>query len=282
MRLFLSAAIALTAACMPLIAQERAVVHKNGSATVTVNDPRPLAQAIRAAREEYGWVVDYEEPPWRSGDLRDTSPAAWHAAHPGVRGWMEPAGGAFQSSYAETPDMWSSTDEELQVLDKIVSDYDAGGNPGKFVVRAQMDGTYAVIGVSTEADNGSTVSASPYLDTPISITTAARSAQATLELILSAVSAKTGIVGHIGGGPLNLLLSTNLSVGGTDVPARDLLIDVFQAVGFKTSWDLWFLPNLQEYSLRLREAALAIPGPFGQTRLVPVSPTPSAGPGGPQ
>ena len=57
------------------------VEHHAGSATVVANDPRPLFQAITAVREEYGWVVDYEEPPYFSKyDLVDTTDPAWRAA----------------------------------------------------------------------------------------------------------------------------------------------------------------------------------------------------------
>ncbi|MGH9604738.1 MAG: hypothetical protein ACRD3N_03450, partial [Terracidiphilus sp.] len=143
MRFVLAGLMALTIFCSPLLSQERSIVYSNGSATVAVNDPAPLAQAIIGVREEYGWVVDYEDPPWQSGDLHDVSPAAWHAAHPGRRGSMEPDGGAFQSTYAVCPDMWGSASEELQVLNKIVSDYNASGNPGRFIVRVQTDGSYA-------------------------------------------------------------------------------------------------------------------------------------------
>jgi|GEM_PF-2987317 len=43
---------------------EGVVEHKPDSATLTVNDPRPLKQAISTLNEEYGWTIDYEDPPY--------------------------------------------------------------------------------------------------------------------------------------------------------------------------------------------------------------------------
>ncbi|MGH9404618.1 MAG: hypothetical protein ACRD3D_02145 [Terriglobia bacterium] len=282
--LFLASALLLTLPCAHLSSQERSVTHHNGSVTVVINDPRPLAQAITAVSEEYGWVVDYEEPPWQSSrDLRDMSPAAWHAAHPGKRGFMIPAGGAFQSTYTEGPDMWGSATREEQILDKVVSDYNNSNNPGKFLLRQQSDGSYAVIGDLAEDNNGSEVPVGAYLDTVITIPSATRSADTTVDLILSAVSAKTGIVGRQGGlGSINLMRQSTITVGGANEPARELLIQVAHAMGLKMVWDLWYLPDLQKYALKLRPAVLAEPGTFGQKRLVPIGPMLPAGSAGPQ
>ena len=34
------------------------------AAVVSANDPRPLAQAVKALSEEYAWVIDFEDPPY--------------------------------------------------------------------------------------------------------------------------------------------------------------------------------------------------------------------------
>ncbi|MGH9327978.1 MAG: hypothetical protein ACRD2B_15015 [Terriglobia bacterium] len=246
--------------------------RRGGLVTVNADNPRPLWQALSAVREEYGWSVDYEDPRWGGADLRDVSPPAWHAAHPGKSGSMEPAGGAFQCTYTETPDMWNSPESELDVLEKIVSDYNASGNPGKFVVRAQSDGSYAVIGI--EGGSEGLAAPAPLLDTSISLTPARRSGLNTLSLILASLSAKSGASVGIGEIPFNLLFQSTITVGATNLPARSLLIEFYQALRVKMVWDLWFLPDLQSYALNLREAALSIPGAFGGRRLVPISPWP--------
>ena len=63
------------------------------------------------------------------------------------------SGGLFQSNFPE-PSNISSNSAEEQVLQKLVSDYNASGNPGRFVVRKEAEGRYAVVGVSRRDDAG--------------------------------------------------------------------------------------------------------------------------------
>src|SRR5713226_1423210 len=47
----------------PKFMESAVVEHRGTFATVTASDPRPLLQAVTALREEYGWVIDFEDPP---------------------------------------------------------------------------------------------------------------------------------------------------------------------------------------------------------------------------
>ena len=84
------------------------IEHHAGSATVKANSAIPMEQAVAAVNEEYGWVVDYEDPPYAGTDvtLRPRSSA-------GGPPDTVVAGGAFQSTYPETPNMWSSRATEM-------------------------------------------------------------------------------------------------------------------------------------------------------------------------
>src|SRR5258708_2205976 len=130
------------------------VVQHNGAAgTLTSNNPRPLMQAIEAISQEYGWTVDFEDPPYRSHfDLPDDTDPTWRANHPNAKGVTRVSGGLFQSNFPE-PSTISDKAEE-QVLQKLVSDYNSSGNPGKFVVRKEGETRYAVIGVSRRDETG--------------------------------------------------------------------------------------------------------------------------------
>ncbi len=213
------------------------ILHNQGLATVDANDPRPLLQAVTAVREEYGWAVDYEDPPY-SGTVdlvRDSS----MCRQPCGKGFLIPAGGAFQSTYPEGPDMWSSANAELQTLEKIVSDYNATQNPGKFVVREQADGSYAVIGDYVENSAGAEVSVPPILDIPISLPSSTRSAAVTTDLILDALNKASGTVVGSGIWPLNALAQSQVTVGGSNVPARDLLLQTIDQIkSVKLVWEL--------------------------------------------
>jgi hypothetical protein len=63
------------------------VQHHGAAGTLISNDPRPLMQAIEAISQEYGWTVDFEDPPYRSHfDLVDDTDSAWRANYPNAKG----------------------------------------------------------------------------------------------------------------------------------------------------------------------------------------------------
>ena len=161
------------------------IEHHAGTATVKADYADPLGDALAAVSKEYGWLVDYEDPPYAGTDITPVP-----SRGPGVPADQVVAGGAFQSTYTETPNMWSSRDAELDVLEKIVSDYNASGNPGDFTVRTLSDGNYDVVGVSTRDSSGAQVAVKPILDTPISVPSIPRSRAGTFGAILAALPVK--------------------------------------------------------------------------------------------
>jgi len=44
-----------------------AEIHRDGKVvTIVANDPRPLEQALQAVLQDYGWTIDYEDPPYKA------------------------------------------------------------------------------------------------------------------------------------------------------------------------------------------------------------------------
>jgi hypothetical protein len=59
------------------------ITHTGAHAVVAVDQPRPLYSAVHTIREEYGWLVDYEDPRYDSQtDLKDATSPHWRASHP--------------------------------------------------------------------------------------------------------------------------------------------------------------------------------------------------------
>ena len=228
------------------------VHHADSVATVTANSPRPLAQAVIALSEEYGWVVDFEDPPYYSKyDLVDDTDSKWRAAHPTAKGVTAIAGDRFQSQFPETPNAGFSPAEEEHILDTVVSDYNASTNPGRFTVRNEGDGRFAMVGASVKDDNGQDQSVNPMLDTLISIPTDTRDALTTIRLILDAVSAKTQA--NVGSGTMgfNVLSHTQVTVGGENIPARTLLLQTLSAAKVKLYWHLYHDSDTNSYALNV-------------------------------
>jgi len=135
---------------------------------LTANDPRPLLQAVEGISEEYGWIVDFEDPLYGSRfDLLDCADPAWRASHPEERGALCVSGGLSESSFPE-PSSISAAHAEDELLRKLVSDYDSSGNPGKFAVLQEPDGRYAVIGIARRDDTGKEETVNALLDATIS------------------------------------------------------------------------------------------------------------------
>lgn len=255
------------------------IEHHTCSATVKANSTAPLGEAVFALNKEYGWVVDYEDPPYAGADLTiRPSPVAGGPPDKIV------AGGAFQSTYRETPHMWDSDAiepevlgdlraRELEVLRKIVSDYNASGNPGKFTVRQLPDGNFDVVGVATRDNSGAEVAITPILDTRVSVPVAPQTLDATLDAIWGALSGRIG--GGLGGGypPMGF----TITVGGSNVPARDLLMQVVQQLGGNWAWELGYdtRPKQRKYNFGLGLVAQVKYDAFGRRRPIPAEGCPN-------
>lgn len=242
-----------------------AVVQHNGNTgTLTANFPRPLAQAVEAISQEYGWTVDYEDPPYHSQfDLVDDTDPTWRANHPNAKGVVRVSGGLFRSSFPEP----SSGNTEEQVLEKLVADYNSSGNPGKFAVREETDGRYAVIGVSRRDESGKDEPVNALLDTPITIPVQQRDATATLQLIVDTLASASGVKVKLGtiGLSSDPLQEATLTIGGTNVPARKLLLQGLDDVSSTSPhfggifvWNFLFDADTNAFWLRLRSATKTV------------------------
>lgn len=250
--------------------KEGVVEHSAGSGRVLANSPRPLVQAISALNEEYGWVVDYEDPPYVSdAELVDDTDPQWRANNPGAPGVTIVAGGPFQLEYDEGPEITGHEGREA-VLRKVVAAYNRSGNPGKFTLRAEGEGRYSVVGTSVKNQSRQDQNVSPILDTPISLPAQQRNGEDTVKAILTQLSAKTGVKMGIGSYSMNVLVQTQVTVGGENVPARSLLLKTFDATKRPLIWSLLYDADSKIYFLNISVASRATRDTYGRKRLVPI------------
>jgi hypothetical protein len=248
------------------------VQHAGTSATVLAHQSRPLHSAISAIAEEYGWLVEFEDPPYRSRyDLVDSTDPEWRANHPLEKGVTRIAGEAFQSQYQEGPDLATASGEE-RVLTKVVTDYNKSGNPGKFVVRRESESRYAVIGQSVKDDNDRDQEVPAILDTPVSVASQTRGARETVQLILSTLSARTGQKVALMSYPANIFRTAQVTIGGTDVTARQLLLQTLDQASerYTMRWSLLFRFDENTYFLNVTVCSQVNTDPNGRQWLAPV------------
>ena len=241
------------------------VQRHGGSATVLANDPRPLLQAITAVKEEYGWIVDFEDPPFTSHqDLIHNADPQWAGApRANARGVTVLAGGPFQSDYPEGPDLTSTAAKEA-VLQKIITDYNRSGNPGKFRLVDEGGGRYAIVGAQVKDGGGGDRPATAILDTPISIPSETRSGYQTVRVVVDALSDASGVKVHLGLLADNVLYPSRVTAGGANIRARDLLLQTLNATQYAMDWQLLFDAGGRAYYLSILGASRVIQDPSGE------------------
>ena len=129
----------------------------------------PLFQAIFGIRVEYGWRINWESAPGYSRfDVVDDTDPDWRAAHPNAKGVTRPAGGSFTANLPE-PKEASDPGAERDILARLIDEYNATDNPGKYVLLADADGQFTVIGTTVRDEAGALRAISPVLDTPVTL-----------------------------------------------------------------------------------------------------------------
>ena len=247
-------------------AKKATVQVVNSSASVVANSPRPLLQALMGIAERYAWTINYEDPLYSSGELIDDTNPQWRALHPQAGGTRIPVGGVFRASFPVSPNMERGSEGERVALLKLVADYNQSGNPGKFALLPPAKGFFSVVGKSTRG----TAMGQSILDTPVSFSSASRTANATIDLVLEEVTAKTGIAIVKGVTPLNVTALNRVSVGGTAVPARDLLQQTIAQMPIKLVWHLLFDPDQGAYYFNLAKVTQTHRDSLGNEVIEPI------------
>jgi hypothetical protein len=267
----LTALVLAQPATSPKFLDHAAIQHSGPVATVTANHPVPLFQAVSGIREEYGWQIDWEAAPTYSHfDVVDDTGPRWRAAHPDAKGVTRPAGGLFISTFPEPTDTSAAT--KALVLTKVIQDYNATDNPGKYVLRSVADGQFTVVGIEVRDDTGTLREAHPILDTPVTIEKKTRSVYEAVWAILGALSVAAGKNVIIMSAPNNEFSNTQVTMGGRNIEARQLLREALDSTHRPLLYTLGFDPDYKSgtYILNVLVAAKAEGDEVGGRRLIPI------------
>jgi hypothetical protein len=245
------------------------IQHDGSGVTVTSNESLPLFQAIYAVRLGYGWLVNWESAPGYSHfDLVDDTGPKWRAAHPDAKGVTRPAGGWFTGTFPEPKE--SDLDSERVVLARLVQQYNATDNPGKYVLRTDPYGHFTVIGTEVRDETGSLQKVTPLLDALVDVVKATRSVDATIESILATLESVTGKKVIFGPASRSLFVKSQVTIGGTGVPARDLLQKALAGTNQALQYDLFFNEDVPAFILNVSPEMMEESDGAGGRRLVVV------------
>ena len=245
------------------------IQHGDSGVTVTANDSIPLFQAIDALRLEYGWQINWESAPCYSHfDVVDDTVPSWRVAHPGERGVTRPAGGLFTGTFQE-PKEASDRGAERLVLMRLIEEYNATSNPGRYVLRADPHGQFTVVGTAVRDETGALQEALPLLDTPVTLAKAPRSVYDTIKSILGSLQSATGRQVLFAAASTSLFRTTEATTGGERVPARELLSQALASTKRPIQYDIFFNPDVPVYILNVSSALRAEDDGLGGRKLVP-------------
>jgi hypothetical protein len=230
------------------------ITHEGSRVTIVVDRARPLFEVINLLRDQYGWVIDYEDPIYSGWELVDDTSPDWRRKHPTSRGVTRPVGGRFVTSFDEgdAAAMQTSAGEE-RVLRSVVRDYNASGQSERFEVRKSASGRVAVIGTPDAASTGRQAQQS-IMDTPISLELKSRRGDEALAAIFSMLSIESGKRVVYFGLANNLLMQTDTTLGGQHVPAREFLEKVASSTRICISFDALYDADANLYGVSISPA----------------------------
>lgn len=214
-----------------------AISELKGQVRITANSPRPLAQVLDALQQKYGWAVNYEDPRYGA---KDVVPSQSDHKIP------LPGGAEFTVEFP-------ADQAEEKTLLFLVESYNQSRNPGRFELR-NVSGESVIVGTAARDEQGTIARQLPLLDTQITIPPQSRTINETLDLICNEVRAQSSSAVVIGVAPNALLDHASATVGGSKVPARELVIQALAATHHKFYWHLLFDPNSGSYFLDLHLA----------------------------
>lgn len=184
------------------------------------------------------------------------------SANPNVRRALRPTGGSFIANYPEDLSGGMSSDQDRRaVLDKVLADYAASGNPGHFEVREIGPSRFAIVG-----RNDYQV---PLLDTKVSMEIDGR-AYGALNSLLRSVQEKSGHGVGLGFAPTNALMHCNIREHISEESARSALLKIMDLCHLNLVWQLLYDAKLDEFFLSLEYTSRFYQDPDGRRRLLPV------------
>jgi len=218
---------------------------------LSVNDPRPVAEAVKQLQEKYGWIITYEDPRLSNeSDLQDETDPKHRQAHPGGKRALTPKGGTFEISYFVSP-VTGKPEDPRELLQRLLNAHAASDNPGRFELK-QTGRVFHVIPEQVKDVRGRWAHQASILEIPITFPEKERSVLETLETITSALSSASQMKIVIGAIPLNLFVRHRTTQSASSEPARDVLIRTLDSTNRKFSWRLLHDPGVNMLALNVR------------------------------
>jgi hypothetical protein len=208
--------------------------------TISVHDPRPLAEAVRTLEKRHGWIITYEDPPYvHPDDIADVTATVRKDYTPDKPKVLVPRGGTFEFGY--TIPAGASEPDPAVVLEALVEEYNAQSASGRFRLARTRD-VFHVIPSAFRAASGNLEPVSSLLDRKISLPARERTMYEFVSALVRAVAEPAGSKLLLGMFPMNFFLQRRVQDGAQDESARTVLVRALGSTGRKVSWTLYCGP----------------------------------------
>jgi hypothetical protein len=237
------------------------VAHGRGSQGVSeiklsVEDPRPVAEAILMMEKKYGWVITYEDPRYvHDSDIADVTLKVRRDLDKYKPGEapkvLVPRGGPLEFTYDVASDTNLPADPAM-VVQKLLDAQAARDNGGRF--RLETSGRIMhVIPTAIKNSAGNLVHQESVLDTIISLPAGERTVLQKLYSICAAISRGANRSVLPGTIPSGLFQHYQDHQGASRQRARDVLVKTFETMDndMKLSWRLLYDPTDKGYFLNI-------------------------------
>ena len=251
-----------------LSAQEskpRASITRSGNQLfISAHAARPLLEAITVVAEEYGWIVDYEDPIYSTAESKDVTDPAWRGAHPTERGAWNPSGGTFVANLGKSDNIPL---HEKQTLESIVEQYNHSGNPGYFRLIRTPSGRLVVSGRSRmdAAESGKgpfDTLILPFPDSQVAIND--------LQKLIDQCASRNGVPMVVGMVPLNAMSQSIVEGHKESESCRDDFARILSALPYALTYEILYDISSRTYYWSVVPAHHVVPGPDGNPKLVPI------------
>lgn len=233
---------------------------------LSLDDPRPVAEAVRSLIGRYPFVITYEDPKFNfAGDSEAVLMTGLLTGDAASRPFTIPKRGAIQLALPESIEQIEGT------LQAVLNQHHYYAFPGRFRMEV-WDGGAHVIPTAARDENGVWRESGSVLDARITISPQELNGVEMLQVVTEAIARESGaemVLGTII--PVSSFMRYRGTLSAEDEVARDVLLRVMHSVDERLTWLLLYGPSTREYALNVRPVASAEP-----TQL----PTPSLTPSG--
>jgi hypothetical protein len=204
-----------------------------------VEQPRPVALAVRQVEKQLGYVVTYEDTVYRfPGDIVDVSKQIL-GRHPSKGPYPGMRGGTLK--FRHSPRASTLAGQVGEVLQEIVDRSRRAGNIGDFQVESALNG-YHVVPVQARNRQGVEEPYQSPLESRITIESRDESAAGMIRRLLDVVSQVSGQTVEEGLMP-GRLNAMRVTVDAQNDKARDVLWRALQSINPELSWQLLCGPD---------------------------------------